>query len=175
MNQLHPVFADILRDVQAVHRQAAPIEPLIPAPIWPRPSTVAIYGSPHSASAAAAHQAAIDREAEERGAADEWIERRAMEIMRDIAATDLKATIRTRGGRMVRDGQAVDGATEALFADEDIDGKQPYSQVRAALVAAAHSYVKRSDSSAAGDILRGALWDVAVAQAEAECEARAAR
>lgn len=175
MNQLHPVFADILRDVQAIPRAAAPVDPLIPAPIWRPRSTVAMYGNPHGASAAATQQAAIDSEAEARDAADEWIERRALEIMRGIAATDLTATIRTRGGRMVRDGQAVDSVTEALFADDDIDGKQPYSQVRAALVAAAQAHVKRSNSSMAGDILRGVLWDCAVAQAEAECEAKAAR
>ena len=167
MTQLHPVFANILRDVTAIPAAARAAQDIpVPAPRWPHVSTVARYGNPHSTSAAAAHQAQIDADDEQAERENEWIERRAEQIMKAVAGSDLAATVSKPGGCTLREGEPVDELAEELFCGDDVDGTQVYSLIRAALVLAAQAHVKRTSREGAGEALRSAMWQAACDVAE---------
>lgn len=167
MNQLHPVFANILRDVTAIPAAARAASDIpVPAPRWPNVSTVARYGNPHGSAAAAAHQAQIDADDEQAEREAEWVERRAEQIMQAVAGSDLAATVSKPSGRTLREGEPVDELAEALFAGDDVNGAQVYSVIRRALVLAAKAHVKRTSKEGAGEALCSALWQAACDVAE---------
>jgi hypothetical protein len=122
-----------------------------------------------------AHQRAIDLADEAAEAADADIDRRVVDLLAEVADSDVYAAITRDNGQVRREGQPVDTLLHEIVQGDDIDGQQPYSALRDALTAAAHaSRLPASDQrrahylQLAGELLLRSLERQATIQAEQE-------